>query len=333
MRVLQPLVLLLFCALTALAQAGDRTPPTTTPWAGASPTKSRLILESAEYAGEGVIRAGIQIKLEHGWWTYWRAPGASGMPPMFDYAGSENLADEPETIWPVPLRAVAYGEKVNVYRDEVVFPIEFRAADPAKPVKLRLKFTYGTCRNMCVPASADHELTITPTAGTPKLDHKNAKLIEAYSGRGPSSDPESVGIVIREVRAAVANGKVVLTIRARGVARGKRALLLVEGPDFTRVAEIEPSLIDDNGVAVLQITIGSTVQFKALKGKRIRITVVHGGRALEQVWVVGTQGSTVSGVGLTPVTSKTFGTKVYVLKIFSYKKFSLINCKKLNHQK
>jgi DsbC/DsbD-like thiol-disulfide interchange protein len=305
MRVLQPLVLLLFCAVAPWAQAGEKTAATTSPWVGASPTKSRLILESAEFAGGGVIRAGIQIKLEDGWWTYWRAPGASGMPPMFDYSGSENLADDPETIWPVPLRAVAYGEKVNVYRKEVVFPIEFRAADAAKPIKLHLKFTYGTCNNMCVPVSAEHELIIRPVDAAPKLDETNVKLIEAYSGRGPSPDPESAGIVIREVRAAVVNGKVVLTIRARGIERGKRALLLVEGPDFTRVAEIEPSAIDENGAAVLKLTIGDTFQFKALKGKRIRITVVHGGKALEQVWVVGTQGSTVAGVGLTPVSRGT----------------------------
>jgi DsbC/DsbD-like thiol-disulfide interchange protein len=287
---------LLFVATTA--RAGE----VATPWTGKPPAESRLILESAEFEGSGVIKAGVQIKLDSGWWTYWRAPGASGMPPMFDWSGSENLADDPETIWPVPLRAVAYGEKINVYRSEVVFPIEFRAADPDKPVKLHLKVSYGICRNMCVPATAEHELTIDPTDDEPVVDTANAKLIEAYSGRGPSSDPETVGIEIQEVRAAVADGKVVLTIRARGVDAGdKRALVLVEGPDFTRVAEIEPSAIEDGRVAVLKVTIGSTVQFKALKGKRVRITVVHGERALEQVWVVGTQGSSVAGLGLTPL--------------------------------
>jgi len=292
-------VLLLFLGLAA-ARAGEE-PKEATAWAGKSPAKSRLILESAEYVQGGVIRAGVQIKLDDGWWTYWRAPGESGMPPMFDWSGSKNLADDPETIWPVPLRAVAYGEKVNVYRKEVVFPIEFRAADPEKPVKLHLKITYGTCRNMCVPAWAEHELTIRPVEDAPKINKAFAKLIEAYSGRGPSSDPQSVGIEIREVRAQVIDGKSVLVIRARGVDRGRRALVLIEGPDFTRVAEIEPDMIEDGSAAVLKLTVGNVAQFRHLKGRRIRITVVEGERALEQVWVVGTQGSTVSGLGLTPV--------------------------------
>ena len=287
-------VLILFGV--AAAHAGE----VATPWTGKSPAESRLILESAQFEGSGVIKAGIQIKLDSGWWTYWRAPGASGMPPMFDWSGSENLADDLETIWPTPLRAVAYGENLNVYRDEVVFPIEFRALDPTKPVKLHLKITYGVCRNMCVPAWAEHELTLHPAEGEPEIDEANAKLIEAYSGRGPSPDPQTAGMAIHEVRASVDDGKVVLSVRVRGLGGARRALVLIEGPGFMRVAEIKPSEIDGR-TAVLKLTIGGAPQFRKLKGKRIRITVIDGERALEQVWVVGAQGSSTAGVGLTPV--------------------------------
>lgn len=300
MRVAASLVFLLFFTFST-AGAGEQAGAVATAWHGKKPALSRLILESAEYEAGGVIRAGVHIKLDEGWWTYWRAPGESGMPPMFDWSGSQNLDADPDTIWPVPQRAVEYGEKVNVYRKEVVFPIEFRAEDPTKPVKLHLKITYGTCREMCVPAWAEHELTIRPVDGRPKVDAANAKLLDAYSGRSPSADPQAAGLQIREVRAAVAEGKVVLTIRVRGVADGNRALVLVEGPEFVRVAEISPSSVDESGIAVLKMTVGSTTQFRALKGKRLRITLVHGGRALEQVWVVGTRGSSVSGVGVTPL--------------------------------
>ena len=110
-------VAFLFLNSAALAGAGEPR-PTSTAWSGKSPAVSRVILESSEFAGESAVRAGVQIKLDEGWWTYWRAPGASGMPPMFDWSGSENVAGEPETIWPVPLRAVEYGESLNLYRDE-----------------------------------------------------------------------------------------------------------------------------------------------------------------------------------------------------------------------
>jgi len=304
MKIILPVVALLFCALTP-ARAGEHAASATTAWSGKAPAQSRLILESAEFAGENVNRAGVQIKLEEGWWTYWRAPGASGMPPMFDWSGSENLADEPETIWPVPLRAVEYGESLNLYRDEVVFPIEFRAADPKKPVKLHLKMAYGVCRNMCVPSTAEHEVVVKPTRSTPSIDAGNAKLIAAYSGRRPSHDPFETGLEIREVRTTVDDAKVSLVIRMRGLDNDRAALVLVEGPDFIHADEVIPRRADDPRVKILKFKIGGTAKIRALSGKRIRLTVIDGDRALEQVWVVGAQSSSVAGGGLTPVSRGT----------------------------
>ena len=281
----------------AAANAGELA----TPWTGKFPAQSRLILESEQFSANRVIRAGVQIRLDEGWWTYWRAPGATGMPPMFDWSGSENLAGDPETIWPVPIRAVAYSEHVNTYRKNVVFPIEFRAEDPAKPVKLRLKIAYGVCRDMCVPSLAEHEVTLHPASGTPKIDAKHAALIDAFTGRGPSADPQATGIEIREVRAYAEDGKAVLTVRVAGLGGEGRTLLLIEGPNFVRVTEVKPDATDESNVTVLKLPVGSKSQFRALKGKRIRITLIDGGRALEQTWVVDTQGSSVSGLGLTPM--------------------------------
>lgn len=289
------------CSLSAaVASAGELA----TPWTGKAPTQTRLILESAQFSGAGIVRAGVQIRLDEGWWTYWRAPGATGMPPMFDWSGSENLADEPETIWPVPIRAVAYSEHVNTYRKNVVFPIELRAQDPAKPIKLRLKIAFGVCREMCVPSQAAHEMTLHPTSGTLKINAEHAALIDAFTGRSPSADPRATGIEIREVRALVEDDKAVLVVRVAGLGGKGRTLLLIEGPSFVRVTEVKPDATGETGVTVLKLAVGSRAQFRTLKGKRIRITLIDNGRALEQVWVVDTQGSSVSGVGLTPLSRR-----------------------------
>jgi DsbC/DsbD-like thiol-disulfide interchange protein len=292
------LLLLAFFSLTgAVAGAGELA----TPWTGKAPAQSRLILESTQFSGTGIIRAGVQIRLDDGWWTYWRAPGATGMPPMFDWSGSENLAGDPETIWPVPIRAVAYAEHINTYRKNVVFPIELRAENPAKPIKLHLKISYGICRDMCVPALAEHIVTLHPTTGTPKINAEHAALLDAFTGRSPSPDPSATGIEIREVRALVEGGKALLAVRVAGLGGKGRTLLLIEGPNFVRVTEVKPGATDESNVTVLKLAVGSRTQFRSLKGKRIRITLIDGGRALEQMWVVDTQGSSTSGLGLTPV--------------------------------
>lgn len=286
----------------AVANAGD-----VSPWVGAPPAKSRIILESGQYIGSGTHRAGVQIKLDAGWWTYWRAPGSSGMPPMFDWSGSENLADEPELIWPMPLRSVAYGEALNLYKNEVVFPIEFRAADPAKPVRLRLKVSFGICRDVCIPKGAEHEVVLPPATGSAKVNEANARLIASYVGRKPSSDPDETGMQIRAVETQLNGPNVYLTIKVKGLKAHKSSLVLVEGPDLIRVAEVKGRPTADLRTKLLMLRLGAAEKVRNLSGKRIRVTLIDDGRALEQVWVVGAEGSSLVGVELTPAPRRPMG--------------------------
>ena len=78
-------------------------------------------------------------------------------------------------------------------------------------------------------------------------------------------------------------------------------MVLVEGQGFLRVAELKPQATEDGRAKVLTLKVGAAPKFRLLKGKRIRITVIDQGRALEQMWVVGAQGSSAAGLGLTPV--------------------------------
>ena len=50
-----------------------------------------------------MLRAGIEIRLDPGWKTYWRYPGDSGVPPTLDFAGSENVKSV-TALWPAPQR-------------------------------------------------------------------------------------------------------------------------------------------------------------------------------------------------------------------------------------
>ena len=302
MKIAAKLVVVLSFLWMTSAYAGD-----VSPWVGAPPAKSRIVLESGQYVGSGTHRAGVQIKLDAGWWTYWRAPGSSGMPPMFDWSGSENLADEPELIWPMPLRSVAYGEALNLYKNEVVFPVEFRAADPSKPVRLRLKVSFGICRDVCIPKGAEHEVVLPPATGAAKINEANAKLIASYVGRKPSSDPAETGMQIRGVETHLTGPNVYLTIKVKGLKARNSSLVLVEGPDLIRVAEVKGRPTADLRTKLLMLRLGAAEKVRNLSGKRIRVTLIDDGRALEQVWVVGAEGSSLVGFELTPAPRRPVG--------------------------
>ncbi|MGB3141534.1 MAG: protein-disulfide reductase DsbD domain-containing protein, partial [Aestuariivirga sp.] len=70
----------------------------------------------------GVWQAGILAELEPEWKTYWRMPGDSGIPPQFDWAGSQNSAAI-EVGFPVPRRFNDEGGETIGYHDRVVFPV------------------------------------------------------------------------------------------------------------------------------------------------------------------------------------------------------------------
>lgn len=297
-RMTRALVLLSF--FVAFAAKAD---PFATDWKPAGPSDSRIILEASGVGPTGSGRAGIQVRLQEGWWTYWRAPGTSGIPPQFDWSGSENIAGKPELKWPLPIRAVSHGEALNLYRREIVFPVEFRAADPARPVVLKLRLTYGVCRNMCVPATADHAISIGPSSPARTENQTNVRLIASYANRQPSADPMSTGFEIREVWEAEVGKKTALGLRISGLKPPRKQLVLLEGQNIFQAAEITPRPTADENESILTVPLGGQKDVSKLTGKRLRITIVDGRRALEQTWVVGTTASSATGTGLTPVSA------------------------------
>src|SRR6476661_4306539 len=74
------------------------------PWDNDIRSAARLIAGNArDELGARVFRAGVEIKLEPGWKTYWRYPGDSGVPPTFDFSASDNVK-EATVLFPAPVR-------------------------------------------------------------------------------------------------------------------------------------------------------------------------------------------------------------------------------------
>jgi DsbC/DsbD-like thiol-disulfide interchange protein len=136
-------------------------------WDGEPHGSTRLIAGAAvKSADSKTIRAGIEIRLDPGWKTYWRYPGDSGVPPTLDFAGSQNIKSV-TTLWPAPERFTdgAGGYSIG-YRGDVVLPLRIVPNDPSKPSSLRLKLGYAVCGKLCVPAQADLDLTLSGKAGS-----------------------------------------------------------------------------------------------------------------------------------------------------------------------
>ena len=92
------------CALSLIAAASASAADDVSPWDGDARSAVRLIAGSA---GTGkVVRAGVEIRLKSGWHTYWRYPGDAGVPPRFDFTGSQNVKAV-DVLWAAPQGVLA----------------------------------------------------------------------------------------------------------------------------------------------------------------------------------------------------------------------------------
>lgn len=168
---------------SALGSPVHAASPGQSPWSSQINSKVRLVSGTIEEQGEAARYAGVQLRMEDGWKTYWRNPGDSGVPPTFDWSGSKNLKSV-DVFYPVPHRfSDANGTAIG-YDNEVVFPIRVTPKQADKPIQLSLTFDYGLCKDLCIPNSVD--LTAVIPA---ELGRGDARLIEQASALVPH--PES----------------------------------------------------------------------------------------------------------------------------------------------
>jgi DsbC/DsbD-like thiol-disulfide interchange protein len=153
-----PLLGLPMCLLGAsLARAQDASA-----WAKETHAEARLIAGSMiKTSDASFLRAAVEIRLDPGWKTYWRQPGDSGVPPTFDFGGSENV-NSVQILWPAPEQFPdgAGGNSIG-YVGRVVLPLRIAPKDATKPSLMHLKLAYAICGNLCVPAEANLELGLT----------------------------------------------------------------------------------------------------------------------------------------------------------------------------
>lgn len=164
-------------------------------WSQDSKSTIRLIA-GANKNGDAKLRAGIEVKLEPRWHTYWRYPGDAGVPPRFDFSGSDNLKTA-KVFYPAPeLFTDETGHSI-VYKDGVIFPVQVTPRQPGKPVTLRLKIDYAVCEKLCIPAEGRAELTL---AGGPSAQDSQLTAAEARVPK-PVSAAEA-GLSVRRVNDA-----------------------------------------------------------------------------------------------------------------------------------
>ena len=266
-------------ALAATAARAE----TATPWIEGYNSRVRMVSGTAAAPG-GAMRAiaGIEIVMADGWKTYWRSPGdAGGVPPYFDWAGSENLGSA-KVLFPAPARLKdASGDSVG-YKKSVVLPVEITPRDAGKPVTLRLALEFGVCREICVPAEAKLSLTL-PAAGVPAPAALSAAvdLVPRKAADRRPADP-----ALKGARAILTGDKPRLEFDIAFAGDGSGADVFVEAPDGIYLNLPTKAAGAAGGTQTFEINLATGVDVAELKGKTLLVTMVSAGGQSEATWKV-----------------------------------------------
>jgi DsbC/DsbD-like thiol-disulfide interchange protein len=198
-------------------------------WDSQPHTAARLIAGAlSKSTAAPILRAGVELKLDPGWHTYWRDPGDTGVPPTFDFSGSDNVRSA-TVLWPAPERFSdgAGGTSIG-YVDHVILPLQVAPIDAAKQPRLHLKLGYAICGNLCVPAEANLQLALNGDGAEDAAIEQAEVRVPRRVPLGPNAGPGG-GLAVLAVHriAGAAHDHVVIDVAAPA---GAPVTLFVEGP-------------------------------------------------------------------------------------------------------
>ena len=127
---------------------------------------------------------GLSITPAPGWHTYWRNPGASGAPATL------SVNPNPAVVigglrWPAPERKVFGGLNVYGYESEVLLAMP-AVLTRNESVTLTATANWLVCAELCIPESAELQITLRPGDGQPS--DWAQRFGQARSG-WPAQDP------------------------------------------------------------------------------------------------------------------------------------------------
>jgi DsbC/DsbD-like thiol-disulfide interchange protein len=221
---------------------------------------------------DGTRMAALQLVMAPGWKTYWRSPGDAGIPPSFDWTGSQNMKGV-RYHWPNPTVFDTNGLRSIGYHDVLVLPVEVTPLDPSQPVLLQGRVDLGICNDICIPAMVDVSVDL-PVEGSVNPTIKQALRDQPTSGA-------AAGLTdIRCTVDAIDDGLRVTAVMGLPAQGGAEAVVLEPGLPGVWVAEAQVSRTGGILTAMADMVAQSGAPF-ALDRSAVVVTIIGDGHAVE----------------------------------------------------
>jgi len=265
------LLIALFAPLKAFALSSE--------WQKDEAASVRLISAVDGVGQEQNVTLGLDVELAPGWHTYWRSPGAAGLPPQIDWQASLNEGgnlQSAELLYPAPKRYTAYGLETIGYTHHVIFPIEAKLRSAGHALTIDTAVDLLVCSSICVPKHYALKLILPEGKATESAE---APLIRQFQNQMPG-DAEASGLLLKSI---VSDGvSLTVTVESR-YALSEPDIFVEDEKDLSFTAPVI-KLSDDNHRAHFTIKPADTLpEGTSLAGMPLTLTIVDdGAHALQQ---------------------------------------------------
>ena len=131
--------------------------------------------------------AGIRLKMDPKWHTYWRNPGDAGLATKIEWILPNGFKPGP-IQWPIPQRFNDSGIISHGYQDEVILlsKIEVETSvNPNQNIQLQAKVNWLACKKICLPGGADLKLNMPVRNEKPEIDSRWSKAVSETRAKLP----------------------------------------------------------------------------------------------------------------------------------------------------
>ncbi len=248
---------------------------------------SRARLTAATLLGEGsetVLYAGVDIRMDKNWKTYWKSPGdGGGIPPEFNWSRSQNVKAV-RVMYPTPkLLKDIYGSAIG-YKDKVIFPVSITPENPQLPVRLRLNVYYGVCEEICIPAEATLSLDVAPGARAAIPVQR-----DLMTAMAKVPNPKSNVLKVTKTVAKLNGKKPHLLIKVEPRDKDAHSSLFVASRDGDYMPIAKPIERATDGSILFRVDLSHMEKPKSLIGKTLDVVGAANDRGVSVPWTIGVE--------------------------------------------
>jgi thiol:disulfide interchange protein DsbD len=155
--------------------------------ARAAHTQAQLVLANTTARPGDTVLAGVHLKMESGWHTYWKNPGEAGSATKIVWQLAPGVTAG-DIEWPLPQKLPPEEVTTFGYEGEVVLLIPLKLAADLKPgpLDLKAKVSWLECKEQCIPAGATVEATLN--IGTESKASPDAALLNLWTSKIPQTN-------------------------------------------------------------------------------------------------------------------------------------------------